>query len=81
MLPMITKAFRQCGLLLFFLFIIQVTTAQKFTDHLHINGRIRVDNEDPTGAVVTLTNQTTKKSEKSVTVNITGKFELDLSFF
>ena len=78
---MITKAFRQCGLLLFFLFIIQVTTAQKFTDHLHINGRIRVDNEDPTGAVVTLTNQTTKKSEKSVTVNITGKFELDLSFF
>ena len=78
---MITKSFRQCGLLLFFLFITQVTTAQKFTDHLHINGRIRVDNEDPTGAVVTITNQTTKKSEKSVTVNITGKFELDLSFF
>ncbi|MCK9412448.1 MAG: hypothetical protein M0Q53_09125 [Prolixibacteraceae bacterium] len=78
---MIPKSLYRFSLLSLFLLIALGSSAQKNTNNFHITGRIRVDNGDPAGTVVTLTNSATKKTENSITVNTTGKFEFDLAFF
>jgi tetratricopeptide (TPR) repeat protein len=78
---MISDSIRRLQLLFLFLLIALGSAAQKNNDNFHISGRIRVDNGDPAGAVVSLVNSVTKKTENSVTVNTTGKFEFDLAFF
>ncbi|MCE1199499.1 MAG: hypothetical protein LWW85_11065 [Marinilabiliales bacterium] len=55
--------------------------AQNKVNTLHINGRIRIDNGDPTGAVVTLSNLKTKADEASSKVGNGGKFDFDLNYF
>jgi hypothetical protein len=55
--------------------------AQKYTGFFHIKGRIRVDAGDPAGAVVILTNISSKTTENTSTVNSSGIFEYDLKFF
>ena len=78
---MITNAIRQSKLLIVLLLIAFGSAAQKNTGNFHISGRIRVDNGEPTGSVVSLTNLTTKATENSTTVNSNGKFEFDLKYF
>ncbi|MCL4484240.1 MAG: hypothetical protein M1445_16810 [Bacteroidetes bacterium] len=78
---MISNAIRQSKLLIVLLLIAFGSAAQKNTGNFHISGRIRVDNGEPTGSVVSLTNLTTKATENSTTVNSNGKFEFDLKYF
>ena len=78
---MIFKVIRQNALLFLLLFALLVASAQNKSGTFHISGRIRVDNGDPTGSVVTLTNVGTKKMENSTTITATGKFEFDLTYF
>ncbi len=78
--PMKINFIRFCKVLFILLLINLVSVAQNKENSFHISGRVRVDNGDPTGAVVTLTNPATQQTEKSATINSTGKFELDLSY-
>src|SRR5665647_2952933 len=78
---MIPKSLYRFRLLTLFLLIALGSATQKNDKNFHINGRIRVDNGDPAGAVVSLINSATNKTENSATVNTTGKFEFDLAFF
>ncbi len=78
---MISKTLRIFKLIAIFLLVALVASAQKGNGNFHISGKIRVENGDPTGAIVTLSNLTTKTIENSVTLTNTGKFEFDLKFF
>ena len=78
---MFFKVIRYSLLLFMLLIITQVTKAQKATNIFRITGSIKADTGEPTGSVVTLTNLTTKAVEKSTTVNSSGKFDFDLTFF
>ena len=78
---MISNTIRQ-GKLLFILLLINLcSSAQKNTELFHISGRIKIDNGDPVGTVVSLINLTTKSKENTATINSTGKFEFDLKYF
>ena len=77
---MIFNAIPRVKLILILLLITLGSAAQKNTGLFHISGRIRVDNGDPTGAVVTLNNLSAKTTENTVTLNSSGKFELDLKY-
>jgi len=79
--PMITNILRQVKLLVILLLISFGSDAQKNSGTFHISGRVRVDNAEPTGSVVSLTNLTSKTTENSATVSVTGKFEFDLNYF
>ena len=79
--PMITNILRQVKLLVILLLISLGSDAQKNSGTFHISGRVRVDNAEPTGSVVSLTNLTSKTTENSATVSVTGKFEFDLNYF
>jgi tetratricopeptide (TPR) repeat protein len=78
---MIQNNILRSRLLLLLLLIALGSAAQKNTDFFHISGRIRVDNGEPTGTVVTLTNAASNSVENSATLNSTGKFEFDLKYF
>ncbi len=78
---MISTTIRSFRLLFILLLVSLSTLAQQKTDVFHISGRIRVDNGDPTGSVVTLNNLSSKSTENKVTVNSSGKFEFDLKYF
>src|SRR5665647_923382 len=78
---MIPKSLYRFRLLTLFLLIALGSAAQKNDKNFHITGRIRVDNGDPAGAVVSLINSATNMTENSATVSTTGKFEFDLAFF
>ncbi len=77
---MISYTIQQVKLLIILLLIALSTSAQKKTDIFHISGRIRVDNEEPTGSVVTLTNLSSKSIENTATISQTGKFDFDLKY-
>jgi len=78
---MISNTIRQGKLLFILLLMTLCSSAQKNTGLFHISGRIKIDNGDPVGAVVSLTNLTTKSNENTATINSTGKFEFDLKYF
>ncbi len=79
---MMPKSLYRFRLLTLFLLIALASAAQKKNnDNFHISGRIRVDNGDPAGTVVSLINSASNKTENSATVSTTGKFEFDLAFF
>ncbi len=72
------------GKLLFILFLVTLVpgaSAQKNTGAFHILGRIRVDNGDPAGAVINLSNLSAKTSEAPIQLDATGKFEFILKYF
>ncbi len=78
---MILKNRYGCILLIFMLLISLGSFAQKKEGTFHVQGTIRVEKGDATGAVVNLKNLTTKKVEESVTVALGGKFDLYMSYF
>ena len=78
---MISNTIRQGKLLFILLLITLCSSAQKNSGLFHISGRIKIDNGDPVGTVVSLTNLTTKSNENTATINSTGKFEFDLKYF
>ena len=49
--------------------------------YFQIPGRIKMDKGDPSGTIVKLINLDSKQTEKSITVNSSGKFDLELSYF
>jgi tetratricopeptide (TPR) repeat protein len=78
---MIYRHHRFFRLLFILLFFTICSFAQPKNDKLIINGTVRVDNGNPSGAIVSILNIATKSIEKTATVGSTGEFVLDLSFF
>jgi tetratricopeptide (TPR) repeat protein len=77
---MITRRIYQIVAILLFLIIVVDVAGQKKSPYFQIPGRIKMDKGEPTGAVVTVLNLETNQIFKTVPVNSSGKFDLELNY-